>query len=212
MLRLLTLFALILFPVLGFTQTIVQVVGLFPNAAVVVVDGERRLVKVGEVGPAGVQVIRADSKGARLKVDGMERDYELGRDCSSAASVNSVKRLVIAKGLGGHYWLAGSVNGNNVQFMLDTGATSVAMNENEAKRIGLNYQSGSPVTASTANGQARGWQVRLAEVKVGEIKVLGVDAVVLEGDSPTEVLLGMSFLSHIRWRVEQDALILESKM
>ncbi|MFT0212598.1 TIGR02281 family clan AA aspartic protease [Pseudomonas sp. F1_0610] len=212
MLRLLTLFALILFPVLGFTQTIVQVVGLFPNAAVVVVDGERRLVKVGEVGPAGVQVIRADSKGARLKVDGMERDYELGRDYSSAASVNSVKRLVIAKGLGGHYWLAGSVNGNNVQFMLDTGATSVAMNENEAKRIGLNYQSGSPVTASTANGQARGWQVRLAEVKVGEIKVLGVDAVVLEGDSPTEVLLGMSFLSHIRWRVEQDALILESKM
>lgn len=212
MLRLSTLFALILLPILGWAQTIVQVVGLFPNAAVVVVDGERRLIKVGEIGPAGVRVIRADSKGARLKVDGVERDYELGRDYSSAASINSVKRLVIAKGQSGHYWVVGSVNGNSIQFMLDTGATSVAMNENEAKRIGLDYKSGSPVLANTASGQAKGWQVRLSEVKVGEIKVLGVDAVVLEGDSPTEVLLGMSFLSHIRWRVEQDALILESKI
>ena len=67
------------------------------------------------------------------------------------------------------------------------------------------------VWAWTASGTVRGWQVNLDRVKVGELEVLGVDAVVLEGGSPTEALLGMSFLGRIGWRVEQDMLVLESK-
>lgn len=211
-LPIIALLGLLLCPLQVLGQTIVQVVGLFPSAAVIVVDGQRQLVKVGEVGPAGVKVIYADSKGARLLVDGVERNYELGRDYSNATSVNTFKRSVIAKGNGGHYWAAGSINGRSIQFMVDTGASIIAMNEEHAKRLGLDYENGVPSVANTASGTAKGWRIHLNEVKVGEIVVLGVEAMVIEGGAPSEPLLGMSFLSRIRFHVDQDALVLESKI
>jgi len=65
-------------------ETQVQVVGLFPNAAVLLVDGQRKLVKAGQTGPGGVRVLSADSKGALLEVDGVQRSYGLSREYNQA--------------------------------------------------------------------------------------------------------------------------------
>jgi len=193
--------------------TQVRVVGLFPGAAVLNVDGQRKLVKVGQVGPGGVEVVSADSRGAVLRVDGVERSYSLSREYSNGFVEPQKKQLSIAKGVGGHYWVAGSVNGQSTQFLVDTGATSIALNDAHARRLGIDYRvTGTPLQVSTASGTARGWRVTLDRVKVGELEVLGVDAVVLEGSSPTEALLGMSFLGRVGWKVEQDVLVLESKL
>lgn len=190
----------------------VRVVGLFPGAAVLNVDGQRKLVKVGQVGPGGVRVIRADSRGAVLLVDGVERNYSLSREYSDGFAESQKKQLSVAKGIGGHYWVSGSVNGQSIQFLVDTGATSVALNDEHARQLGIDYRVvGTPLQVSTASGTVRGWKVTLDRVKLGELEVLGVDAVVLEGSSPTEALLGMSFLSRVGWKVEQDVLVLESK-
>jgi aspartyl protease family protein len=191
----------------------VLVVGLFPNAAVLNVDGQRKLVKVGQVGPGGVEVVSADSRGAVLRIDGQTRRFELGREYSEGFSAPSKQQISIARGLGGHYWVAGSVDGHPMQFLVDTGATSLAINEQHAKRLGLDYRvKGRPMLASTASGTAKGWKLSVDRVKVGSLEVLGVDTVVLEGDAPTEALLGMSFLSRVRWREEQGVLVLESKL
>ncbi|MGP0175059.1 retropepsin-like aspartic protease family protein [Pseudomonas sp. NCHU5208] len=191
----------------------VQVVGLFPGAAVITVDGQRKLVREGQTGPGGVVVVRVDKQGAVLRVDGVEHLYPLSREYSGGYVEPQKKRLSIAKGPGGHYWITGSVNGHNLPFLVDTGATSVALNEGQARRLGIDFRAnGRPLQVNTASGISRGWQVTLGRVKVGDIEVLGVDAVVLEGGSPTEALLGMSFLNRVGWREEQGMLVLESRL
>jgi len=190
-----------------------QVVGLFPGAAVINVDGQRKLVRVGDTGPDGVQVVSVDKQGAVLRIDGVERAYPMSREYSGGFAEPVKKRLSIAKGIGGHYWVAGSVNGQTVQFLVDTGATSVALNDAHARRLGIDYRvSGRPLQVNTASGVTRGWRVMLDRVKVGDLEVLGVEAVVLEGGAPHEALLGMSFLSRVGWREEQGMLVLESKL
>lgn len=191
----------------------VQVVGLFPGAAVINVDGQRKLVREGQTGPGGVVVVRVDKQGATLRVDGVERLYPLSREYSSGYAEPLKKRLSIARGPGGHYWITGSVNGHNLPFLVDTGATSVALNEGQARRLGIDFRAnGRLLQVNTASGISRGWQVTLDRVKVGDIEVLGVEAVVLEGASPTEALLGMSFLNRVGWREEQGMLVLESRL
>ncbi|MCQ4268657.1 TIGR02281 family clan AA aspartic protease [Pseudomonas stutzeri] len=210
----LLLAGLLLLPSLAVSAPMVQVVGLFPGAAVLNVDGQRKLVRVGQTGPGGVEVVSADSRGAVLRVGGVERSYGLSREYSGAGYAAPEKtQLSVAKGVGGHYWIAGSINGQPVQFLVDTGATSVAINENQARRLGIDYRAaGQPLLVNTASGTANAWRVRLNSVKVGSIDVLGVEAVVLEGESPSEALLGMSFLGRVSWREDQGVLRLESKI
>lgn len=196
----------------GWAASQVQVVGLFPGAAVINVDGQRKMVRVGQTGPGGVQVVSVDKQGAVLRVEGVERVYPLSREYSAGFAEPVRKRLSIAKGIGGHYWVAGSVNGQTVQFLVDTGATSIALNDGHARRLGIDYRvTGRPMQVSTASGVTRGWRVSLDRVKVGDLEVLGVEAIVLEGSAPSDALLGMSFLGRVGWREEQGMLVLESK-
>ena len=128
----------------------VQVVGLFPGAAVVTIDGQRQLLKVGQKGPGGVTVVRADARGAVLSVDGVEKAYDLSREYNTGGYAAPQRtQMSIARGNDGHYSTAGSINGQNVQFLVDTGASSVAMNEAQARRLALAAHSG-----GAAPGQA----------------------------------------------------------
>ncbi|WP_027909456.1 TIGR02281 family clan AA aspartic protease [Pseudomonas sp. URMO17WK12:I4] len=212
--RLIMLMAGLLVTPLLLAATSVQVVGLFPGAAVLSVDGQRKLVRVGQTGPAGVQVVSVDSRSAVLRVDGVERSYSLSREYNTAGVAAPQKQtLSIARSNGGHYWAEGAINGRAQQFLVDTGATSVALNENHARRLGIDYRTrGQPIQVNTASGTAKGWRVTLDKVSVGSLQVLGVEAVVLEGASPSEALLGMSFLNRVGWRVENNLLVLESRL
>ena len=212
--RLIMLMAGLLATPLLLAATSVQVVGLFPGAAVLSVDGQRKLVRVGQTGPGGVQVVSVDSRSAVLRVDGAERSYGLSREYNTAGVAAPQKQtLSIARSNGGHYWAEGAINGRAQQFLVDTGATSVALNENHARRLGIDYRTrGQPIQVNTASGTAKGWRVTLDKVSVGSLQVLGVEAVVLEGASPSEALLGMSFLNRVGWRVENNLLVLESRL
>jgi aspartyl protease family protein len=116
-------------------------------------------------------------------------------------------RVVLERNRFGHYVATGAINGIAVEFMLDTGATSVAVPGELAERIGLSR--GPEVRVETANGTARAYLTRLERVSLGGIEQRDVSATItptMEGD---QVLLGMSFLKHLQLTQRGDTLTLE---
>jgi aspartyl protease family protein len=190
----------------------VRVVGLFSGAAVVNIDGQRHMLRIGKPGPQGVELLAADSRAATLRINGETRQLSMQRDYTDGFAEVERQQVSIARTAGGHFRTIGSINGQNVQFMLDTGATSVAMNSFQAQRLGIDFRlNGTLIMASTASGQERGYRVTLDRVKVGDIELSNVDGLVLEGGFPTEVLLGNSYLSRIRMVDNGETLMLESR-
>ena len=123
---------------------------------------------------------------------------------------NGNTRIVLPAGSGGHFMTQGAINGRTVTFMLDTGATSVALSAADAERIGLVYKNGAPVQISTANGVTTAYRVRLDSVRVGDVEVTGVDAVVSPQSMPY-VLLGNSFINRFSMRRDSDRMVLEKR-
>lgn len=178
----------------------VQVVALFKDKAMVEIDGARRLLAPGEPSPEGVVLVRADSRGAVLEVDGERDFYRLGTRISSRyqAPERAATTVSLWPDNAGMYTVTGSINGFPVRFLVDTGASSVAMSSRQARRLGIDYEVGGRRTrAATASGEVAGFAVRLERVRVGDITLRDVQAVVLEGDFPRDVLLGMSFLGRL---------------
>lgn len=190
----------------------VRVVGLFSGAAVVNIDGQRHMLRIGKPGPQGVELVAADSNTATLRINGQTRQFGMQRDYTDGFAQRATTQVSIPRGAGGHYRVTGSINGQTVRFMVDTGATSVAMSSFEAQRLGIDYRvDGSEVRATTASGQVAGYRVALNRVKVGDVELTNVDGLILEGGFPTEVLLGNSYLNRVRMVDQNGTLILESR-
>ena len=104
----------------------------------------------------------------------------------------------------------GAINGRPVTFMLDTGATSIALSADDAQRIGLDYSKGQRIQMSTANGVSSGYKLRLQSVRVGDVEVYDIDAIVSPQPMPF-VLLGNSFINRFSMRRDADQMILEKR-
>lgn len=114
--------------------------------------------------------------------------------------------LVLQRNRGGHYVAPGSINGEPVVFLLDTGATQVALPAKLAQKLEL--RRGPSVQIQTANGSVTGYQTRLASVQLGPIVVRDVSALVTGGLAEDTVLLGMSFLKYVEFTQRGEKLIL----
>ena len=114
--------------------------------------------------------------------------------------------VVLQRNRAGHYVTAGEINGQPVTFLLDTGATGVAIPAHLAEKLGI--QGGRPVRVQTANGLATSYLTRLDSVSVGDIKLNDVEAGVVPGFTGNQILLGMSFLRHIEFTQRGRTLVL----
>lgn len=190
----------------------IEVVGLFKNAAVVKVNGQQKILKLNKPDVSGALLVEANSKSAVIAVNGKSQRYYLGRSIGAQYQEHKASEVVIQRNGYGQYITSGSINGLNVTFLLDTGATTVAMNENTAKRLGIDYRvNGVEGQAMTAGGVTRSWMVKLDSVKVGEISVPGVRAAVIQGDAPHYVLLGMTYLDFVNFSEKNQAITLQKK-
>ncbi len=191
----------------------VALAGMLGNKALLVVNGTTpKTVAAGET-HEGVKVISTSGDQAVVEQDGKRNTLRVGEapvNMGAGKSGGKGNRIVLVAGSGGHFMTAGQINGKAVQFMVDTGATSVAMGAQDADRAGINFKAGQPVMMSTANGNVQGYRIKLDSVRVGDVEVFGVDAVVTPQPMPF-MLLGNSFLTRFQMLRENDQMTLTKR-
>tara|TARA_R110002050_G_scaffold57423_3_gene129067 strand:+ start:206723 stop:207286 length:564 start_codon:yes stop_codon:yes gene_type:complete len=186
-------------------------VGLFSNQAVLTINEQQRLLKVGNTSPEGVKLISATSHGAIIEVDGVQKEYLLGSRIGGHFSAQVKQPMVSIWPDNGMYMAVGSVNGYSVDFLVDTGASVVAFNAATARRLGLDYLNAPAAMVQTASGIEMAYQINLDQVQVGDIKLHNVGAMVLDGSHPERALLGMTFLRQVEITRTDERMDLKKK-
>lgn len=192
----------------------VALAGMLGSKALLIVDGTPpKTVAAGET-HQGVKVISTSGDQAVIEQDGRRRTVRVGDAPvslgGSGASAGRGTRIVLNEGSGGHFMTAGQINGRAVQFMVDTGATNIAMSALDADRAGIAYKNGQRVRMTTANGITDGFRIKLNSVRVGDVEVYDVEAIVTPEPMPF-LLLGNSFLSRFQMRRENTLMTLDKR-
>jgi len=189
--------------------------GMLGSKALLIVNGAPpKTVAAGET-HLGVKVLSTSGDSATVEIEGKRHTLRVGDAPASVGSIGTAPgrgtRIVLPAGSGGHFLSQGAINGRAVQFMVDTGATTIGMSSIDADRVGLDYKnSGRPVRMSTANGVVPGWLVKLGSVRLGDVEVYDVDAIVTPAPMPY-VLLGNSFLSRFQMTRDSRQMVLERR-
>ncbi len=185
--------------------------GSMGSKALLVIDGAPRAVAVGGA-HQGVKLVSMDGGDAVVEIGGKRVPLQLGAPVNLGATASAAggTQIVLTAGSGGHFVTSGAINGKSVQFVVDTGATAVALSQDQAARIGLDYKKGRRGMAHSANGTVPVHAVRLASVRVGDVTVYDVEAMVVPAAMPM-VLLGNSFLTRFQMKRENDRLTLDRR-
>ncbi len=188
----------------------VALAGMLGSKALLVVNGGApKTVAAGET-HQGVKVISTTPDQAVIEQSGKRVTLRVGDapvSTGGGGTISRGTRIVLTAGSGGHFVTAGQINGKAVQFMVDTGATSVAMGAQDAERAGINYKAGQVIGISTANGNTQGYRIKLNSVRIGDVEVFDVDAVVTPQAMPY-MLLGNSFLTRFQMTRENEQMTL----
>ena len=188
----------------------VVVEALLPKAAVLVIGGERKMLRVGQE-HKGVALVAADAKQATLRINGLERVVGISQHIDTQFEGPTEQKVIIPRDKQMQYLTVASLNGRNVKVLVDTGANTVALNSVLARSMGIDFYRGKTATVQTASGLKNAYAITLQSVSVGGIEVNNVEAMVLEGNFPTTVLLGMSYLRHVKME-EQNGILSLSRM
>lgn len=203
--------AFVLASATAWAQT-VSLQGVLGSKALLIIDGAApRTVGTGDT-HQGVKVLSAAGDQAVLEINGKRHTLRVGDAPASVGGSAGPRgsKIVLTASTGGHFLAQGSINGHATRFMVDTGATAVGLGAAEAERMGVNYKAGQMVHMSTANGVVPGWLVKLRSVRIGDVEVFEVDAVVGTQAMP-HVLLGNSFLTRFQMTRNNDQMVLERR-
>jgi len=189
----------------------VSIVGLFKDQAVVQVGDVQRLLKVGQTSPEGVELISANTSEAVVIYQGKRHTLSLTNRVSSGFHQAEKASITIPSDELGQYRVRGAINGQYVNFLLDTGASVVAMSSTEAQRLGLQFTRGQRGQVQTAQGTADSHIMIVDEISVAGITAYNVQVAVIDGEYPLEILLGMTFLRQVTMQEQGGVMTLTQK-
>lgn len=188
----------------------VNLVGLFPGKAVVVINQTApRTMSTGQKTAEGVTLVSTDSDSAVFDIEGKRETLKLGEPFSAPSS-GTPGSVTIVSDAQGHHWVNGTINGRSIRFLVDTGATLVAVPAAFARSAGIDYLKGARGTVQTANGAAIAYRVTLNSLQVGDITLHQIHATVMETGLDT-ALLGMSFLSRTEMKRDTNGMVLTKR-
>ncbi len=191
--------------------TDVTVVGLASTRASVSINGGGpRWLAVGQRSPEGVLLVSVDREAAVFEIDGKRRTLKMNQPYVAAGGAGGGGSVTLKADGRGHFMAEGQVNGGAVRFLVDTGATMIALPGPDAKRLGIHYLKGERGMVQTANGAAPAYRVKLDTVRIGDISINNVDAMVIEAGLQVP-LLGMSFLNRTEMRRDGETMVLTKR-
>lgn len=185
----------------------VVVEGLMPDAAILKIDGQRKLLRAGQAHGA-VTLVASDGRSATVSIGGERRVLTMSRHIGTAYAEPGSRLVNIPRNSQMQYQTSAQINGRAALVMIDTGANIVALSTAHADALGIDYLAGEPTAVETASGVAEAWLVMLRSVDVGGIRVDNVQASVVEGSYPATILLGMTYLRHVSMKEENGVLSL----
>lgn len=200
-------------------QSVAMTGSMGSKALLVVNGGAPKALAAGDV-HQGVKVLAVGADQATVEVGGKRQTVSLGGAPVSVGGGGvgvgggggggggaQGSQIVLSASSGGHFITLGSINGRSTQFMVDTGATSVALGPDDARAMGIDYEKAPRSMGSTANGTIMIYRVKLRSVRIQDVEVYDVDAVVVPQGMP-HVLLGNSFLTRFQMKRDNDVLTL----
>jgi len=201
-------------PLLSHAQTVSLAGSIGETKALLLINGAPHTLTVGST-IKGVTLKRVMQGQAEVEMAGKTLMVVMGGAPASVGASGggggaTGREILIAVGPGGHFMTSGQINGKAVQFMVDTGATSVAMGRSDAERLGIDWKNGQRGLGQTAGGVVSTHSVSLTSVRIGDVEVFGVNAMILPAEMPF-VLLGNSFLSRFSMRRDSTVMKLEKR-
>lgn len=192
----------------------VALAGVIGKKAILVINGgQPQTLAVGQTSRDGVRLVEIspERNAAIVDIDGLRQRLELGRGAVRVAGATPEEAVLTLFADGkGHHFTDGSINGAGVRFLVDTGASSVAIGIGDARRARIDLDKAPRIRVQTASGPSTAWRVRMETVKVGPLVMYGVEGLVMENDLPV-ALLGMSFLSRTEMSREGDRMLLRKR-
>jgi len=186
-----------------------RLVALFGDKAAIIIDGKQTIIRIQQA-DAPLLLLKTSTDAAWIELNGQRQKLQLGESQIVAHyQAPQRKQVHIFQNSLGMYQSSGKINNRSTEFLIDTGASVVAINRQDAQRFGIDTDGGKKVLAQTASGQSEGRLVMLNSISIGTIQLYNIPAVVLEGSSPKRPLLGMSFLQHLNVTQQQRRLLLE---
>jgi len=190
----------------------VGLAGIMGSKAMLMINGaEPQTVRVGE-SLDGVRLISIQGDQVVVEIGGKKRPLRVGQHAIGAAvtGADGSGKIIMTADHQGHFYTTGVINGASVRFLVDTGATMISLGASDARRLGLDFNRGQKAMTQTANGQAVVSKVQLDTVRVGDVTLHNVDAMLHQNDMPI-ALLGMSFLNRMEMQRDGSTMTLKKR-
>lgn len=194
----------------GVTAQNVGLAGVMGSKALLMINGdEPQSVAIGQ-SLDGVKVVSIQGDLVVVEIAGKKRPLRVGQHAVGAAANDAAGKIVMAADTRGHFYTTGSINGATVRFLVDTGATMISLGATDARRMGLDFNSGQKGMTQTANGQAVVSKIQLDTVRIGDVTLHNVEALIHQTEMPI-ALLGMSFLNRMDMQRDGNTMTLKKR-